>query len=174
MYPAITIFFLGFCTEQATVQAKQYIRTNVSNIRDETQGIEFEFVCRESQNDSQQNIVSSPIRYLNGIATSTSVAPTHRESNDADNLLRGFDFMETDAAIRLHRTFSETFSKYIEKESMASKDLIQYNLIQCNNTKKSVEKTSSNILANVFISDACRRSGFQTFEIKLLTIVMKK
>lgn len=37
--------------EKATVLAKQYIRTKSTSIREETQGIELEFVCVENEND---------------------------------------------------------------------------------------------------------------------------
>lgn len=45
--------------------AKQYIRTNASTIRDGTQGIELEFVCRESNGKNIFGpIISSPVTYV--------------------------------------------------------------------------------------------------------------
>lgn len=81
-------------TEQATVKAKQYIRTNVTNIRDESQGVELEFLCRDSSFE-----------------------------NESDTF-KGFDFMEIDRARIVHQTFFEKVNEQLihgnitpEKES---------------------------------------------------------
>lgn len=60
--------------EKATVLAKQYIRTKAPNIRDDTQGIELEFVCVD--NDKDKSIsgpkISSPVTHINGKIISQS------------------------------------------------------------------------------------------------------
>lgn len=96
-----------FLIEVATVKAKQYIRTNVTNIRDECQGVELEFLCRDLV------------------------------ENEMDAFL-GFDCLEKNRAKEIHQTLFDKVNGNFTK-------------IDTNPEQK--------ILANVFISDACRRSG---------------
>lgn len=114
------IYYCFIFTEQATVKAKQYIRTNITNIRDESQGVELEFLCRD----------------LPASSSSASVLKTSIE-NELDQF-RGFDSSEKERAEMIHQNFLEKVNE-------------QNNI--------SAEKRSKIFLANVIISDACRRSG---------------
>lgn len=80
--------------------AKQYIRTNASTIRDGTQGIELEFVCRESNGKNKFGpIIFSPVSYVENKGvneleqiipaatnTSTSIAMKNEENENGCNL----------------------------------------------------------------------------------------
>lgn len=110
--------------ERATVKAKQYIRTNVTSIRDECQGVELQFLCRDS----------SP---------SSSTALFHENSTEKEmDAFRGFNSTEKDRAEAIHQAFFEKTNEQYSK-TIASLD----------------DQKSDIILANVFISNACTRSG---------------
>lgn len=108
--------FIHFClifTEQATVRAKQYIRTNVT-IRDE-QGVELEFVCRDSQ------------------ASSSTASCLEKSIENELSIFKGFDFMEKDQAVK---TFENVNKHFMQSNISTSSEIV---------------------LANVFISDDCKR-----------------
>lgn len=93
-------------TEQATVKAKQYIRTNVTNIRDESQGVELEFLCRDLP------------------ASSSTTSFLEKSFENESDTFKGFDCMEKDRARIVHQTFFEKVNEQLihgnitpEKES---------------------------------------------------------
>lgn len=112
-----TISIDSFLIEQATVKAKQYIRTNVTNIRDECQGVELEFLCRDSPRFHEKPVENEMYAF------------------------KGFDCTEKNRAKVAHQTLFEKVNE------------------NCLKINTNPEDESKIILANVFISDACRRSG---------------
>lgn len=80
-----TITFL-ISSEKATVLAKQYIRTNASNMLDDTQGIELEFVCVENRKGGNMSgpIISSPINKK--MIDTGSLAPTPSQTSSLSTL----------------------------------------------------------------------------------------
>lgn len=177
--------------EQATVKAKQYIRTNVTNIRDESQGIELEFVCRESGNDKNMSgpIVSNPINYVNGKAASTSNVPDRRKSvtNFAEtDSFRGFDNIEMDTANMHHRTFLGLVNEHFNKRpsnvmlmnSICDINRTPIDLIQCiteYDKKESVEKASSKLsrkkkIESSVVCDSSKNCPVEESEIFLANV----
>lgn len=160
------------------MKAKRYIRTNVTNVRTENdQGIELEFVCRDSQN-------ASPIKYLNGIAATIRTTPIHENSTSNDveiDAFCGFNVLEEGEATMNHRKLFEKAGVYFRKSSSmnniigSSEESVQNNTEnkKIDSTEKTLSKTlrkrtncditnctsineSDIILANVFISDSSR------------------
>lgn len=83
--------------EQAKVLAKKYIRTNASAVRDDSQGVELEFVCMDSSNGTKiaGPTISSPVKFMHGkdivepkrstptsTVTSSTLAQSTKESNE--------------------------------------------------------------------------------------------
>ncbi|XP_055307500.1 biorientation of chromosomes in cell division protein 1-like 1 [Sitodiplosis mosellana] len=76
--------------EKATVLAKQYIRTNASNMLDDTQGIEVEFVCVENRMGRNMSgpIISSPIskKIIDPISPHTTNMTTLKQVDEINSL----------------------------------------------------------------------------------------
>lgn len=145
-------------------------------MRDESQGIELEFVCRENADDKHLSgpIVSSPINY----AATTSNDSTWKKSitcdMDTDGFC-GFDSVELDTAKLCHQNLLESIKDHINKRSpkmfdvpngaengkktsaeKASSKLLRKRKIDstmdCDSSKTSAAEESEIFMANVFIS----------------------
>lgn len=116
-----SIFLCLISTEQATVKAKQYIRTNVTSIRDESQGVELEFLCREQQSSS----------------TTSSLEKSFENESET---FKGFDCMEKDRAKIVHQTFFEKVNEqFIHGNVTAEKEseIILANVFISDNYRRS-------------------------------------
>lgn len=158
--------------EKATVLAKQYIRTNTSNIRDDTQGIELEFVCMESKKGKLSGpTISSPT-----ISSQQSLVTSKRMTFEDDNgsnipSFVGFEASEIELAEAKLFTIlenKESHEVYLSKSRKRKRRLDVSNIPS--DSKTSSIRDDEVILANVFISKTSREGNWH----KMVKIINNK
>lgn len=162
--------YIYIFTEKATVLAKQYIRTNASNILDDTQGIELEFVCAENRKGRNMSgpIISSPITkkiidsgHLVCSSPQTSMLTSLKNVDEMSSLSKktkladdneteildffGFETSETQLAVLNHQNFFESVKSSTKSGAALSKisklvDLKKYQFFE--NKETSVQEKS--------------------------------
>lgn len=163
MYTKNTFNLNTFFLEKATVMAKQYIRTNNSSIREQTQGIELEFICKRNGKSLEGPIISSPISYndtnifelIQPSAIPTIIAEPKSEEkiqlpevkktsiDDGEKSFIGFEETEEHEAKLFHQNF---FNKVFNKVSLHfNKEIYDLATISEDSRKRNIFEGQSGI-----------------------------
>lgn len=107
--------------------AKQYIRTNASNIRDGTQGIELEFICVDNKYGKAVSgpIISSPVCTSTASPLEASASKRIVRNDYETEKFIGFNPREVDSANLNHQTLLESVNKNVNIRPMNIKNIKQ-------------------------------------------------
>lgn len=112
--------------EQARVLAKQIMRSNLTTIADDSQGVELEFACMDSGTNAPGPSISSPVKFNSSKETVSNEKPSKSLPISSSSVRKVEEMVSNIDQPENNETDSMEFAGFSAENSEAANDVLQH------------------------------------------------